>query len=83
MALAATLVLTPLLAALGGTAAAYALSGLALGGAVALALLTVANAAFFLSWAIHFHRSRKPPWAWQATRSVERESVERGAWKIG
>ena len=79
IALAATLVVTPLLAALGGTAAAYALAGLALGGAAALALLTLANATLFLSGAIHIHRRLKPPWAWQATRSVERESVERGA----
>ncbi|MGA2862856.1 MAG: DUF2085 domain-containing protein [Verrucomicrobiota bacterium] len=67
IALAATLVLTPLLAALGGTPAAYALSGLALGGAAALALLTLANTALFLSGAIHLHRRLKPPSAWQGT----------------
>jgi hypothetical protein len=61
MGLAATVVLTPVLAALGGAAAAYALAGLALGGAVALALLTLANATLFLSRAIHLHRRLKPP----------------------
>lgn len=54
VALAATLVLTPLLAATGGALAAYGLAGLALFGAVSLALLVLANAALALSRVFHF-----------------------------
>lgn len=53
IALVATLVLTPLLAAFGGTAAAYGLAGLALFGAAALALLVLANASLALSQVFH------------------------------
>jgi uncharacterized membrane protein len=55
--LAATLVLTPLLAAIGGAPAAYGLAGLALVGAVALALLVLANAGLVLSQVFHFFGS--------------------------
>jgi uncharacterized membrane protein len=53
IALAATLMLTPLLAAIGGTLAAYGLAGLALFGAAALALLVLANASLALFQVFH------------------------------
>jgi uncharacterized membrane protein len=56
-ALAATLALTPLLAAFGGAPAAYGLAGLALLGAAALALLVLANAGLALVQAFRLRRS--------------------------